>query len=157
MELILKETINTLGREGDIVNVKPGYGRNYLLPQGKAVVANANNLAIFEENKAAIEARIAEEKKSSSALGKKLAGTTLTIPMLAGTDERLFGSVTNGDISKKLAELDLKIDKKQILLIDPIKSLSETTVVIKVGFQERVDIIVKVVPLTEDEEGEEKV
>ncbi len=154
MELILNETINTLGREGDIVNVKAGYGRNYLLPQGKAVVANASNIAAFEENKAVIEARIKEQMKASEAIAKKLAGTTITIHMLAGTDERLFGSVTNGDISTKLIDIGFDIDKKQILLIDPIKTLGETTVVVKVGFQERVDITIQVVPLADDE-GEE--
>ncbi len=154
MELILNETINTLGREGDIVNVKAGYGRNYLLPQGKAVVANASNIAAFEENKAVIEARIKEQMKASEAIAKKLAGTTITIHMLAGADERLFGSVTNGDISIKLSDIGFDIDKKQILLIDPIKTLGETTVVVKVGFQERVDITIQVVPLADDE-GEE--
>lgn len=156
MELILNETIDTLGREGDIVNVKAGFGRNYLLPKGKAVAANAGNIAVFEKNKANIEARIKDEMKASQALAKKLAGTTLTIPMLAGSDKRLFGSVTNSDISKQLADNDIDINKKQILLIEPIKSLGESTVVVKVGFQERVDIIIKVVPLAEDDgEGKE--
>ncbi len=153
MEVILKETIDTLGREGDIVKVKPGYGRNYLLPQGKAVLANAGNIALFEENKAAIEARIAEEMKAADALAKKLAGTTITIAMLAGSDERLFGSVTNGDISKQLADVNIDVDKKQILLPEPIKALGESTVAVKVGFQKSVDITIQVVPLTETEEA----
>ncbi len=153
MEVILKETIDTLGREGDIVKVKSGYGRNYLLPQGKAVLANAGNVALFEENKAAIEARMAEEMKAADALGKKLAGTTITIAMLAGSDQRLFGSVTNGDISKQLADVNIDIDKKQILLPEPIKALGESTVAVKVGFQKSVDITIQVVPLTESEEA----
>ena len=153
MEVILKETIDTLGREGDIVNVKPGYGRNYLLPQGKAVLANEGNIAMFEANKASIQARIEEETKAADALAKKLAGVTISIPMLAGTDERLFGSVTNSDISKKLAEVNIDIDKKQILLADPIKSLGENAVPVKVGFQKSVEIIVLVVPLVETAEA----
>lgn len=153
MEVILKETIDTLGREGDIVNVKSGYGRNYLLPQGKAVLANEGNVAMFEANKAAIQARIEEEMKSADALAKKLAGTTITIPMLAGTDDRLFGSVTNNEISKKLSEVNIDIDKKQILLQDAIKTIGEHTITIKVGFQKRVDITVLVVPLIETAEA----
>ncbi len=151
MEVILKETIDTLGREGDIVKVKAGYGRNYLLPQGKAVLANAGNIALFEKDKAAIQARIEEEMKVAEALAKKMAGTTITIPVLAGTDERLFGSVTSGDISKHLAEVDITVDKKQIILPEPIKTLGESTVSVKVGFQKSVDITVLVVPLTETE------
>ena len=153
MDVILKETIDTLGREGDIVNVKPGYGRNYLLPQGKAVLANAGNISLFEEDKAAIQARLEEEMKTAEALAKKVAGTTVTIAMLAGTDKRLFGSVTNGDISKHLADVDITIDKKSILLSEPIKTLGETPVTVKVGFQKSVDITVMVVPLTETEEA----
>lgn len=153
MEVILKETIDTLGREGDIVDVKAGYGRNYLLPQGKAVLANAGNIAMFEENKAVIQARIEEEMKAADALAKKLAGTTITIAMLAGSDERLFGSVTSSDICKKLAELNIDVDKKQILLKDAIKTLGENNVTVKVGFQKSVDITVFVVPLTETAEA----
>jgi len=154
MEVILKETIDTLGRQGDIVKVKAGYGRNYLLPQQKAVAASAANVAIFEKNQAEIQARIKEETKVADALAKKLAGTTLSIAMLTGDEERLFGSVTSSDISKKLAEdTSVEIDKKSILLQEPIKELGENTVTIKVGFQTTVDITVEVVPLVETEEA----
>ena len=154
MEVILKETIDTLGREGDIVNVKPGYGRNYLLPQQKAVAANAANIALFEKDQAEIQARIKEEVKVAEALAKKLSGTTLTIAMLTGSEERLFGSVTSKDIAAKLAEdTKIEIDKKNILLQDPIKELGESSVTIKVGFEQTVDITIAVVPLDETEEA----
>lgn len=146
MELILKETITSLGREGDIVKVKPGYGRNYLLPMGKAVVADARNKAILERNKAAIESRLAKERKEAETLAKKLAGISVEIPQLVGEDERLFGSVTSSDILEKLQELNIDIDKRQIVLPNPIKTLGETTVPIKVGFEMTADIQVKVVP-----------
>ncbi|AGF79332.1 LSU ribosomal protein L9P [Desulfocapsa sulfexigens DSM 10523] len=150
MEVILKETIDTLGREGDIVTVKAGYGRNYLLPQQKAVIANATNVAIFEKNQAEIQARIKEEIKAAEAIAKKLAGTTLIIAMLTGNEERLFGSVTSSDIAAKLEEdTKVAIDKKNILLPDPIKELGENSVTIKVGFQTTVEITVSVVPLVE--------
>lgn len=145
MELILKETINSLGREGDIVKVKPGYGRNYLLPKGKAVIANDQNKAELEANRAAIEARVAEERKKSEVVEKKLSGISIEIAQLAGEDERLFGSVTSADISEKLAELDITIDKRQIVLTDPIKSLGDFTIPIKVGFDISTDIQVKVI------------
>ncbi len=154
MEVILKETIDTLGREGDIVKVKPGYGRNYLLPQQKAVAANAANIALFEKDQAAIQARLTEETKTAEALAKKLAGTTLSIAMLTGGEERLFGSVTSSDIAKKLAEdTSVEIDKKNILLKEPIKELGESNVTVKVGFQTTVDITIQVVPLVETEEA----
>lgn len=144
MELILKETINSLGREGDIVKVKPGYGRNYLLPQGKAVIATEDNKAALEQNRADIEARLADERKGAEAIAKKLAGISIEIKQLAGEDDRLFGSVTNADICQKLEELDINIDKRQIVLTDPIKTLGESTVPVKIGFDLVTDIQVKV-------------
>lgn len=144
MELILKETINSLGQEGDIVTVKPGYGRNYLLPKRKAVIANDENKAILEQNKAEIEARVEAERKTAEAMSKKLSGVTVEIAQLAGEDERLFGSVTSNDIADKLAKMGIEVDKRQILLTDPIKNLGETSVTVKVGFHLSTEIVVKV-------------
>jgi large subunit ribosomal protein L9 len=149
MELILKETISTLGQEGSIVKVKDGYGRNYLLPQGKAVLATAQNKAILDQNLASIKAKLEQERQQAEALSKKLAGITLTIAQLAGDDSRLFGSVTSADIHQKLAEMDIVLDKKQIVLADPIKTLGEFKVTIKAGFQLTTDITVKIVPTIE--------
>jgi large subunit ribosomal protein L9 len=147
MELILKETIGSLGQEGEVVKVKPGYGRNYLLPQGKAVLATANNLATLEKNKAIIAARIAKEQKIAEGVAKKLSGLAIVIEQLAGEDERLFGSVTSADICAKLASLDVEIDKKQILLPEPIKTLGVTKVQVKVGYNVSAEIAVNVVPM----------
>ena len=153
MEVILKETIDTLGREGDIVKVKPGYGRNYLLPQQKAVIANETNRAIFEKNQADIAARMEAEGKASEALAKKLAGTTVTIAMLTSDEERLFGSVTTSDICEKLAEdTGVSLDKKQIMLAEPIKALGDSSVTCKVGFQTTVEITIQVIPLVESDD-----
>ena len=149
MELILKETISTLGQEGALVNVKPGYGRNYLLPHGKAVLANAQNKAILDRSLATIKAKLESERQQAEALSKKLAGIPVTIAQLSGDDSRLFGSVTSADIHQKLTEMDIAIDKKQIVLADPIKTLGEFTVQVKVGFQMTTDITVKIVPTTE--------
>lgn len=144
MKLILKETITTLGREGDVVNVKPGYGRNYLLPSKKAVAATSENMALLEQNRAEIKARLDQEKDMAEKLAKKLSGMTIVIEQLAGDDERLFGSVTTTDISAKLAEQKVEIDKRQIVLVEPIKNLGEYVVQVKVGFQMIADITVKV-------------
>lgn len=148
MELILKETISTLGQEGALVNVKAGYGRNYLLPQGKAVLANAQNKSILDRSLATIKAKLETERQQAESLSKKLAGITVTLAQLAGDDSRLFGSVTSSDIHQKLTEMDIVLDKKKIILADPIKKLGEYTVQIKVGFQMATDIIVKIVPTT---------
>lgn len=147
MELILKETITSLGQEGEVVKVKPGYGRNFLLPQGKAVLATAENLAVLEQNRANIAARLAKEQKIAQDIAKKISGLVIVIEQLAGQDERLFGSVTNADICAKFAELDVQLDKKQILLSEPIKTLGETKVQIKVGFNVTTEVAINVVPV----------
>ncbi len=154
MEVILKETIDTLGREGDIVTVKPGYGRNYLLPQQKAVIATPANIEAVEKNKADIEARLKAELAAAEALAKKLTDTVITIPMLTSDDQRLFGSVTETDIIKKLVEdTSVELQKKQVKLAEPIKALGETVVTCKLGYETIVDITVQVVPLKETEEA----
>ena len=145
MELILKETIDSLGREGDVVKVKDGYGRNYLLPQKKAVLATKDNLEILEQNRAEIQARLESEMKEADKLSKKLSGVTLEFAMLAGEDEKLFGSVTSTDILDLLSEKGIKVEKKNILLSEPIKSLGDFKVNIKAGFDLTAEIAVKVV------------
>jgi len=146
MELILKETIDTLGEEGDIVKVKPGYGRNYLIPRQKAVAATKGNLAVLEQNKATIEARRQSQKAEAEALAKKVAGASVVIAQRVGEGDRLYGSVTSADIAGKLAELGVEIDKKKICLEDPIKTLGVTAVKVKVGYQMSVDLNVEIVP-----------
>ena len=147
MELILKKTVETLGEEGDIVKVKSGYARNYLIPKKLAVVADKANLAQLEQEKAAIKARREKQRLEADSLSKKIAGVTLTIPHRVGEEDKLFGSVTTADIAEKLAEMDIQIERKNILLSEPIKTLGEVIIPIKVGFQMTSDITVQVVPL----------
>ena len=151
MELILKKTVDTLGEEGDIVKVKSGYGRNFLIPKKLAVVANKANLALLEQEKAVIESRREKQREEAESLSKKVSGTTITIQHRAGEEEKLFGSVTAADIAEKLAELDIQIDKKNILLTESIKTLGEVVVPIKVGYQTTSEITVTIVPLETDE------
>ncbi len=147
MELILKETIDSLGREGDVVRVKPGFARNYLLPQGKAVQATSENLAALEHNKAEIQARLDEQHKKAEGLFKKLSGITLEFEELAAEDDKLFGSVTANDIFEKLAEKKIEVEKRQIFLSEPIKVLGEKKISIKVGFDLEAEITVNVLAL----------
>ena len=147
MELILKTTVETLGEEGDIVKVKPGYARNYLIPKKMAVIANKANLALLEQEKATIVARREKQRQEAEALSKKIAGAIITITHRVGEEEKLFGSVTAADIAEKLAEMDVQIEKKNILLTEPIKTLGEFTVAVKVGYQMTSDITVQVTSL----------
>jgi large subunit ribosomal protein L9 len=147
MELILKKTVDTLGEEGDIVKVKSGYARNYLIPRKLAVIANKTNRTLLEQEKATIAARREKQRQESETLSKKIAGTTVTIQHRVGEEEKLFGSVTAADIAEKLAELDIHVEKKNILLSEPIKTLGNVSVPIKVGYQLTTEITVSVVPL----------
>ena len=151
MELILKKTVDSLGEEGDIVKVKPGYGRNYLIPKKMAVVANKANLALLDQEKAVIETRREKQRQEAESLSKKISGSSITIEHRVGEEEKLFGSVTSADIVEKLAELDIKIKKKSVLLPEPIKTLGEVVVPIKVGYQRTSDITVTIVPLETEE------
>ena len=150
MKLILTETISTLGREGDVVAVKAGYGRNYLLPKKKALLATERNLAQLEQRRAEITARLAKEKEVADKLAARLVGVALTAGRAAGDDGRLFGSVTNTEIAALLAEQGIAIDRKQIVLAEPIKALGEHTVQVKVGFQTTADLVISVVRAEEN-------
>jgi len=147
MELILKETVESLGEEGDVVKVKSGYARNYLIPRKMAIVANKANLTLLEQEKATIKLRKEKQRQETESLSKKISGTIITVKHLAGEDNKLFGSVTAADISQKLAEINIEIDKKNVLLAEPIKTLGEIIVPIKVGYQATSEITVQVVPL----------
>ena len=148
MEVILNKTIDNLGLEGDLVNVKPGYARNYLIPQQIAMPVNKQNLARLQQQKETIEARLEKERKEAGILSDKLSSITIEIARRVGEEDRLFGSVTSADIADKLEEKGLTIDRRTILLNDPIKSLGDTKVMIKVGYQLNTEIVVQVVPET---------
>jgi large subunit ribosomal protein L9 len=151
MEIILRKTIDTLGREGEVVNVKPGYARNFLLPQNLAVAVNAASLARLQKEQAAIAKRLAEEKKNAEVLAAKLENLTVSLSRKTGSEGRLFGSVTSGDIADRLAQLGITVERKAILLKDPIKSVGETKVAVKVGYQMTSEIAVQVTSETSAE------
>jgi large subunit ribosomal protein L9 len=151
MEVILNKTIDNLGLEGDIVNVKPGYARNFLIPQQMAMPVSKQNMARLQQEKDAIASRLERERKDAEALSGKLSGITIEIARRVGDDDRLFGSVTSADIAEKLAAKGITVDRRAIVLNDPIKSLGETRIGVKVGFQMTTEIIVQVIPETEGE------
>jgi large subunit ribosomal protein L9 len=136
MEIILKETIDTLGQEGDIVKVKNGYARNFLIPRQKAVLVNKASLARLEREKQAIAARLAEQKRSAESMASRLEGKVVTISKRVGDENRLFGSVTGSDIA----------------LADAIKAIGEYKVTIKAGYQTTAQVQVLVVPETVGEQ-----
>ncbi len=146
MEVILKETIDTLGMEGDIVNVKPGYARNYLIPQQKAVPVNKASLTRLKQEQQAIASRREAEQKSAEQLAAKLEKTTITLSRKVGDEDRLFGSVGSKDIAEELKNVGIAIDRRSILLAEPIKSIGETVVSVKVGYQVVSTLTVQVVP-----------
>ena len=148
MELILKQTIDNLGLEGDIVKVKPGYGRNYLIPNNLAVLVNKANLAQLEAQKEAIEARRLQATNAAEALSKQLAGVTISIEKRVGEEDRLYGSVTSTEIAEKLAEVGVEIDRRKIILDEPIKTLGEKTISVKVGYQMTAELKVDIQPLS---------
>lgn len=146
MEIILKETIETLGQEGEIVKVKPGYARNFLIPKQKAVLVNKASLARLEKEKQAIAARIAEQKMIAEGLAAQLDGKVITIKKRVGDENRLFGSVTNNDIAGALLESGVTVDKRAIVLSDQIKMIGEYKVPVKTGYQTMAYVQIQVVP-----------
>ncbi|WP_319585557.1 50S ribosomal protein L9 [uncultured Desulfobulbus sp.] len=148
MEIILKETIETLGQEGEVVKVKPGYARNFLIPQQKAVLVSKASLARLEKEKQAIAARLAEQKKKAEGLAAQLDGKVITIKKRVGDESRLFGSVTNNDIAIALQEAGVTVDKKSIVLPEQIKRIGEYKITVKTGYQTAGYVQIQVVPET---------
>jgi len=127
MKLILKEDVEKLGESGDIVDVKPGYGRNYLIPQGKAIMATDGAVKQLEMIKEKAERRAELTIEKAQDMADRLETTSVTIPVSVGEDERIHGSVTNQDIADALAERDIEIDRRKIEIDQDIKTLGEYT------------------------------
>jgi len=123
MQVILLERVAKLGQMGDVVDVKSGYARNYLLPQGKALSASPRNIAEFEARKVTLEAQNLETRKEAEALGERLGGQTFIVIRSASDGGALYGSVTPRDAADAAATDDFTIDRKQIVLTRPIKDL----------------------------------
>ena len=131
MEVILREHVDNLGRRGDVVKVAPGYARNYLLPRKLALEVTAGNKKIIDRERKVAEAREAEEKQTAEALASRLAQAEISIARRVGETDQLYGSVTSADIAEALAARGLEIEKRKIHLDEPLKSIGEFTVPVK--------------------------
>jgi large subunit ribosomal protein L9 len=131
MEVILKEDITKLGSRGDVVKVAEGYGRNYLLPRKLAIQATAGNKAVIVQMKAASVRRSAKEKTQAEELAKQVDGISVSFERRSGEHDHLFGSVTSGDIADAVAKKGINLDRRQIQLHEPLKTLGEFTVPVK--------------------------
>ena len=145
MEVILLKEHESLGEIGDIVNVKPGYARNFLFPNGIAVRSSKRNIALADEQKKTLQKRLDRESKANQELMALLAKVEVSIEVEVGEEDKMFGSVTNLDIHKALAEKDVKIDRQSILLDQPIKALGVHNVPVKLSSGEKQEIKVYVI------------
>ena len=151
MKIILKKSVAKLGEAGEVVSVKAGYGRNYLLPQGLAYLASEANMARLEQERALAVERDKRDFLEARRRASQLEGASLTFKMRAGDDGKLFGSVTRADVAERLSErgLDFVLDKRIVMLEEPIKALGDRTVPVMLHPEVTVDVAVQV----EREEG----
>jgi len=135
MQLILTQDVENLGKAGELVSVRPGYGRNYLVPRGFAVSATVRNKNRLDHEKAVIERKITKERASATELANRIHGMTLQFERIVGEDEKLFGSVTSRDIADQLKKAGIEIDHRWVQLDAPVKALGkyETSVRLAAG------------------------
>ncbi|OPX21123.1 MAG: 50S ribosomal protein L9 [Desulfobacca sp. 4484_104] len=148
MKLILTEDLPGLGKVGNLVEVARGYGRNYLIPQGKALEATPGNIARFEQQRARRQKTQEREKETALALAARLEGVTLIIPQRVGETERLYGSVTSAQLAEALAGQGFDLDRKMLELPEPIKTLGTYEVTVRLHGGVRAAVKVEVVPET---------
>jgi len=146
MKLILTETIESLGIIGSEVTVADGYARNYLLPRKKAVLATPQNRKMLEKERAKFELQIAKEKGLAEEMAKRLEGVVCRVHAKVSEEDRLYGSVTTRDIADALASQDIKVEKRMIILSEPIKTIGTFKVPIRVYKGVKPEIVVEVIP-----------
>ncbi len=151
MKVILKQDVDKLGRKGDIVNVAPGFGRNYLIPRGAAIAVTSTNVKMIEIERQALQKKLEAERRSYKSLAEKLDQVTLTFARKAGDKDVIFGSVSAADVKDGLDRLGFDIDKKKILLDEPIKRLGNFAVPVKVSPEDRAEV--KIVVVREEDGG----
>ncbi len=131
MKVILREDVDNLGKGGEVVDVKPGYGRNFLLPRGLAVPANPKNVRELEHQRQIATAKAAKMKASAEAVAKRLAETPISLKRKVGEQDKLYGSVTAMDVAEALVARGLQIDRRSIDLAEPIKTTGDFEVAVK--------------------------
>jgi len=145
MEVILRQHVDNLGRRGEIVKVADGYARNYLLPRKLALPATAGNKQHVERERKIVDAREAEEKAQADAVAARLSALTIAITRRVGDTEQLYGSVTAVDIAEYLKEKGFEIDRRKLILPEPIKALGEFDVPLKLHREVTVPLKVQVI------------
>ena len=145
MQLILRTDVENLGKRGEVVKVAPGYGRNYLLPRGLAYELSDSNVKRVEKERRTHQVRVAKEKTEAEGLARRIAGLSCTIVRKVGESDTLYGSVTNADVAEALHKEGYTIDKRKILLEEPIKSLGIYSVPIRIHPEVTADLKVWVV------------
>ncbi len=146
MKVILKETINSLGIIGSEVTVADGYARNYLLPQNKAVIATPQNRRQMDQEKAKFEIQIAKERKLAEEMAQKLEGVVCQISAKVSDEDRLYGSVSTRDIITALADQEIMVEKRMVLMKEPIKEIGTFKIPIRVYKEVEPEITVEIVP-----------
>jgi large subunit ribosomal protein L9 len=133
MQIILTQDVENLGKAGELVSVRPGYGRNYLVPRGFAVSATVRNKNRLDHDKALIERKIAKERASATELAGRINGITLQFERIVGEDEKLFGSVTSRDIADQLKRAGIEIDHRWVQLDAPVKAIGKYETVVRLA------------------------
>jgi len=146
MKIILREDVETLGKAGEVVKVKDGYGRNYLIPRQLAVLANVRNMKALDHDRRTIETRAKKTRKTAEATAATLSAVSLILPAKAGEEGKLFGAITSRDIAEALGKAGVIVDRKAIQLADPIKQVGDYKVKIRVAADVFPEISVSVVP-----------
>ena len=146
MKVILTEDHDTLGLRGDVVEVKNGYGRNFLIPRQLAVIASTSNIKRYAEERRQQEHKIEAQRAEAEKLAKKLEGTEITIAMKTGEEDRIFGSVTNQQIAEGLEAQGLPVDRRKISLNEDIKTIGVYTATVRVSPEHTAEVKVQVVP-----------
>lgn len=152
MKVILKQDVDKVGRRGDVVNVAPGFGRNYLIPRKLALEVTPSNVKMIEIERAALKKKSEAERKTFQTLIGKLNDVTLTFPRRAGEKDVIFGSVSAQDIKEALDGLGFEVDKRKIVLDEPIKRLGNFFVPVKVYHEDRAEVKIVVVRAAEPDE-----
>jgi large subunit ribosomal protein L9 len=150
MKVILKQDVENVGRKGDIVSVAPGFGRNFLLPRNLALAVTASNMKMVEIERTSLKKKVEQERLSYRELIQRLNQVTLSFARKAGEKDHIFGSVSAGDIKDGLDKLGFDIDKKKIVLDEPLKRLGSYAIPVKIYHDDRAEIKVHVV---KDEEA----
>jgi large subunit ribosomal protein L9 len=152
MKVILRADVDKLGQLGKIVNVKPGYGRNYLIPKGLAMEATASNLKVFESERRKLQAQVDTVRSQAQELADRIGKARVVIPVRVGEGDKLYGSVTTSAIGDALTEMGIDFDRKKLVLDEPIRSLGEYTLKVRLHPEVKAELTVVVVRHGQEEQ-----